>query len=192
MKFKQIDMIDMIDMIDAGLGDIEDLKEEIKVGDTVELIKGDSTHKAGHRFVVLGSYFDPEYWKGDNTIFSKYNVKLIKRKEMTKEDLKTGMRVELNNGDVYIYAIGKNGKGVAIKGGNDFLSFSYYDNSLVRYGDKNCEYTIAKVYDLPDMNAAFINSNIKGNLLWERKSEVPSYTMAELTEKLGHEFKLKK
>ena len=61
-------------------------------------------------------------------------------------------------------------------------------------GDHCASVDIMKVYT-PDLPTGFLgridNHERTMKPIWERK-EIPEYTMVELTEKIGHEFKLKK
>lgn len=93
---------------------------------------------------------------------------------MRKDNLKTGMRIVLNNNNTYILLLGnfkdtfdKLNEGILVND-SDFISFNHYTNDLkFMY---NNELNIIKIYDLPN-NTDILNIKTKGKLLWECKNK---------------------
>jgi hypothetical protein len=166
------------------------MKRKFKVGDRVEVVSmSGMLHNEGYIFTiqdtnntVCGELFtDGTDWYGE------HNLKLIN--DMRKEDLKTGMRVELRNGDIYV---------VCKNTGTDYGDILSSNNTWIELGDFNEDITfkergsytsqndIVKVYKF----SGFLDS--KGELLWEREEEAEEMTMEEICKELGREVKVKK
>ena len=110
---------------------------------------------------------------------------------MRKQDLKTGMIVENQNGQFGKILLNTS-QGDVIGGSSNADDFwcdlDSYDDDLERsdWGSDK----IIKVYEACyNKNAASLK--VRGDLIWERET-TPEYTMEELTDKLGHTFKIKK
>ena len=111
---------------------------------------------------------------------------------MKKEDLKTGMRLKYRNGAIAIVMRDTYLDKCVIMystGGWDYLSV--LNDNLMNYKYNNDD--VIAVYNGSHYGGEMINfkANI-GTLLWEREKDIPEYTMEELQEKLGEEFKIKK
>lgn len=171
------------------------MKEDIKVGDTVEVISnfnGGCSAKIGEKHIVaevcesnyrLDTYSSP--------FITKDAVKLINR-QMKKEDLKTGMRVELRNGGTYIVLLGlQDGDLIVDKDGFNYFGDDDYNKDLTESSGM-CDFDIINVYNEPTATGFMINPSKKGELLWSREEEVKEYTMEEAIKLVGHEFKIKK
>jgi len=120
-----------------------------------------------------------------------------------KSDLKTGMIVELENGDKYLIVLNclstqQTSKDILINT-NGWLLLKNYKQNLKdykrnptflenEYTDKS--FNIIKVFKSKWNGSIMSFSNLE--LIWERKEEIPELTMAEAIEKIGFEFKLKK
>ncbi len=113
----------------------------------------------------------------------------LKDNNMIKADLKTGMLVQTRNGNIYIVI-------------NDIMTsktdrwdyISYYNYALLNnkgYNDLDIIKVSKQLTGNLLMPENWTEEILNDNLLWERK-EVPEYTMEELMDKLGHEFKIKK
>lgn len=99
-------------------------------------------------------------------------------KEFTKSDLRTGMRVKLNNNKQFIVLINNfktksYGTTDLLWGNNNFLILSRYENDLTRIG-KDSQWDICKVYDSPSNSytSDMLNPNTCGDLLWERTDKL--------------------
>jgi hypothetical protein len=110
---------------------------------------------------------------------------------MRKSDLKTGMRVELGNGKTYIVMINTGHDDVFIRNGGNKMDISCYKEDLTLV-EPDClgRFNVLKVYGAPTYNSSAIDPKMMGDLLWERKEEVPEYTMEQAIAKLGHKFKI--
>ena len=165
------------------------MERKFKVGDRVEVIREDCYIQKGTVFVikdvmVSGVYSDSGYY------IEHYKLKLIN--DMRKEDLKTGMRVELRNGFVGMVVIG-NQFNDTINGESWARKLDYYNNdmSIIACESYNTpDFDIVAVYTGYNYDR-MMNLKHNGELLWER-NEVKEYTMAELEEKLGEKIKIKK
>ena len=110
---------------------------------------------------------------------------------MKKSDLKTGMRVTLNNGGVYLVMLQCKDQ-FEIKDMlinihfEKVISLSYYCENLT-YTDGY--YDIVKIEECVSCRRIF--SEKQWSQIWELK-ERPEYTMDELIKRVGHEFKIKK
>ena len=162
-------------------------KQMFKVGDRVEVIAENWHTEKGTTLKILeiegrSACLDNGFWIGLN------KLKLIN--DMRKEDLKTGMRVELRDGDVRIIMHDVDNEIVMCGNGNaNYLD--RHDEDMINHGRLSHRLDIIKVYDIPNDIYELTNEEAKGYLLWER-NEVKEYTMAELEEKLGEKIKIKK
>lgn len=108
---------------------------------------------------------------------------------MKKSDLKTGMVVEMRNGERYLVMLNPDYVDrdlISFSGG--FLPLCEFDDYLAA-NDGDTEWDIVKVYRI-EANVHYIISNpgiaIKhARLLWERTEETVEMTVAEIEEKLG-------
>jgi len=107
---------------------------------------------------------------------------------MKKQDLKTGMQVETTRGEKRYVLLGTESGDITTNSNttdcNGFhrlyntWELSNWNNDLTHKDDKTHKIgDIVKVY------------GFWGNLIWERE-QIPEYTMPELIEKIGHEFKI--
>jgi len=125
---------------------------------------------------------------------------------MKKQDLKTGMIVVTRRGEKGLIVLNNvYGEDAVIFSDKSWTGLSGFDdNTLEWHLDSRCGATldhcmsvdIMEVY-IPDLPTGFIKKESKFgemDLVWERKEDViiPEYTMEELTEKMGFEFKIKK
>lgn len=110
---------------------------------------------------------------------------------MKKENLKTGMRVETRNGDIYLvlkdidtHFYGHQDIGFACDG--DFLEGTKFNNDLTY--DGNRDYDIVKVYQINSSPKSFLNTvtlNLdKRFLIWEREEELRPCPFCGSTESL--------
>ena len=109
--------------------------------------------------------------------------------ENVKELLENGDLVIFKNGDKAIYLNEK---------------FSFTDGAADKLGNYNedltaiCnrDYDIMSILRTPIINSwviSIINQSFgRWNIIWERKEKTPEYTIEQLIEKVGHEFKIKK
>lgn len=117
---------------------------------------------------------------------------------MKKSELKTGYVVEDRRGHRGIVML--NTPGGDIVGGRSLedlmskINSTWYplDSMKEDLKSKGCDsrYDIVKVYGI-SCNSEAISLSRVGDLLWKRK-EIKQYTMKELEEIVGHEFKIKK
>jgi len=109
---------------------------------------------------------------------------------MEKADLKTGMLVEYRNGMVGLII----NEVVTLGSDSSFMPLKELESDLKDVSSSS--------YDLIKVSSVLKGSelgnysnwnieNLNNNILWNRE-EVKEYTMEELTEKLGHSFKIKK
>lgn len=112
---------------------------------------------------------------------------------MTKADLKTGMVVELRNGDKFLVMLNPDCEDrelISFYGG--FMKLNNYDDNL-NDNEGDAEYDIIKVYTAEtSICRLFESSNGKGlrlTLLWER-SEVKEMAIEEIEEQLGYKIKI--
>ena len=101
----------------------------------------------------------------------------LKPKQFTKSDLKTGMRVEYRNENVkfvntdFNLVTDKNGAWSRLTEFNDDFTSKYvYKRDIV------------KIYNIPESENEFINLNVKGTLLWERKEKDNSELLKQIEE----------
>lgn len=99
---------------------------------------------------------------------AKEYLKLIKRKEMTKNDLKDGMIVELRNGDKRLILLNKFYKLT----GEKIVNADSFENNLKHNKYKNLD--IIKVYNTEGYNLTNIFFQDNLTLIWERKEKSES------------------
>ena len=113
---------------------------------------------------------------------------------MKKSELESGMLIQTRNGSKYLLFKNKAGQlsGKSVRNGNatkdEWVGWQTGLNSDLEY---NYEYfSIDKVWwgeDASDMLEAR-----DGHLIWDRNHKVKEYTIEQLQEKLGEEFKIVK
>lgn len=114
---------------------------------------------------------------------------------MKKADLRTGMIVETANGRFGKVMLNTKA-GNIIAGENNrpdterWCLFTAYNEALEDV-DGDTEYDIVRVYDFVG-NGTAASISTRGDIIWERTEPTPEYTMEELTEIIGHTFKIKK
>lgn len=146
----------------------------------------DNISKQGHKAFCYGYDKEGNHLKLNNftnIYVSMYNVKLINTenmKEFTKNDLKAGMIVELNNGNRYLLV------NDTLIGTEGYMILSKYNDDLIH---KKYEYSINKVYLKEDYCWGLgFNENLRTlrntTLLWERP-KVIEMSVEEIAEKLG-------
>ena len=106
---------------------------------------------------------------------------------MKKKDLKTGMLVKDNEGDIGLVI----NEQIMFKEG--YLDFCRYDHDLTHVNG-NDRYKIMMVSRVLTGNylrqGNWYDETLKDNLLWEREKYIKEYTIEQLQEKLGEEFKI--
>ncbi len=105
--------------------------------------------------------------------------------DMRKSDLKTGMWVELRNGNSHIVLLDTPNEGDVL-GGNGWNRFSSYSRDLTNRSYKTLD--IVKVFEVHPTDA-FSGEDKK--LIWERE-ETKEMTVAEISKKLGFDVKVVK
>ena len=103
----------------------------------------------------------------------------------TQDDIKAGMKVQYRNGD-YRLAIEIDGEIVLI-GNSAHNSLSHYTNFKNEFKDID----IVKVIKAEHDAQLRFNNISEGEVVWEEKKEIPEFTMDELKDKLGMDFKIK-
>jgi len=114
---------------------------------------------------------------------------------MKKSDLKTGMKVVTSEG---VYIVMKN-----TSQGSDYLvcisesgylNLDGYNDDMKRITilEHKPQFDIIEVYESSDFLTSFNTNKFQCDPIWEREKDIPEYTIDELTEKLGFEFKIKK
>lgn len=120
----------------------------------------------------------------------KAKFELVEENEMkqfTKADLRTGMRVETRDGDVYIVLLDtEEGSRIVCNEGWNVLD-SYENALIVKRGPR---LDIMKVYSM-DLNHNLLDFNCKGSLLWQR-TELKKMTHKEIETALGYEIEIVK
>ena len=113
---------------------------------------------------------------------------------MKKSELESGMLAETRNGNRYLLFKNKAGElsGKSVRNGNATGNgwIDWYSRLNVDLEYELCEYSIDKVWwgsDASDMLEAR-----DGHLIWDRNHKVKEYTIEQLQEKLGEEFKIVK
>lgn len=138
---------------------------------------------------------DNEYW------VQEYELELINRKfEMKKKDLKTGMIVITRCGLNYMVVICDNTELSHLRGHNDnFIPLSKIKEDLTyMYYLKdggNDIVCIRRPFTISQTLYCMLRDSVETNklpILWQREKDIPEYTMEEIIEKVGFEFKIKK
>jgi len=108
---------------------------------------------------------------------------------MTKNDLKTGMKVMLRDNTIVTVIQTDEGWNI-VKEGFGLVSADYSDNLFSI--NKTPEFDIMTVYK--GWNRDMFFSSRIDEVLWHRPVEevIPEYTVDELCKMIGHEFKIKK
>ena len=103
---------------------------------------------------------------------------------MKKSELKTGMIVEFRSGLKSTVLLNTSA--------GDFIIGKGYETKIDEYTVENIEEwtNTAKVIRVFDPENEEDHREGGGEIVWERK--IPEYTMEELKEKIGHEFKIKR
>lgn len=112
---------------------------------------------------------------------------------MTKSDLKTGMRVKLKGGAVYIvlkeYDTSLYGhQTLVLVSKCGFMNGESYNEKLECTDDVSRFYDIDSIYACPG-DSNIINHSMLGDLLWERK-QVKEMTLKQIEDKLGYKVKI--
>jgi hypothetical protein len=110
---------------------------------------------------------------------------------MKKSDLKTGMRVKLQGGQVYIVVLdyettNYGHQDIFFISKSGFMVGSNYDEDLVYRGDDS--YDIIEVYSRP-LDAFLLDIKQRGELLWKRQPP-KEMTLAEIEKMLGYPVKI--
>ena len=127
-----------------------------------------------------------------NKEYGRYNITLTLKqlKErlnmFTKDDLRTGMVVEIRNGYKYVIMLNSKLGDIFIMKSGAFMYVADYTNNL-KYQD-NSEYDIMKVFGSSLHNLLEITVE---NLLWER-NETRKVNMKEVCEQFGEEVEITK
>ena len=117
---------------------------------------------------------------------------------MKKSDLKTGMRVELSNGSLYMIIKDIDSKlyghqKIALINNSGFLRGESYDDDLNFIMDK--DYDIVKVYTINEYENGLLSSETlkfdKKYLIWTRKEPI-KMTVKEIEEKIGYKIEIVK
>ena len=120
------------------------------------------------------------------------------KKEFKKSDLKSGMITKDSDNEIAI-VIEIDGGVMLLYDRMRFFDHEINDDLELRPTGKGslCG-VITEVYSIiPNVETNYLNvfEDIDDNsckLIWEREESIAEYTMEELTEKLGHNFKIKK
>lgn len=110
--------------------------------------------------------------------------------KFTKDDLKTGMRVELRNGQQFLvlldYETTSYGKGAFVRD-NGFMSIRTYDDNLIMRNDRDKQYDVMKVFKpSSDSSVLYFEHAV---LVWER-TEPKELTLSEVSKLLGYDVKI--
>ena len=168
------------------------MERKFKVGDRVEVVEDQGFFYKGEILTItslnsasLNSASFDMMATGDRGVWGidKNRLKLIN--DMRKEDLKTGMRVELRNGHEYVVMLDTNVED-CFSADHSHMLLSSYGRSL-KHNDS--AWSVLKVYDCPT-ECNLMDVNTKGKRLWPRQSE--EMTMEEICKELGREVKVKK
>lgn len=111
---------------------------------------------------------------------------------MQKSDLKTGMVVQVRNGDKYLVLLDNpdepNMNLIGFDGG--FLQLVTYDDDMIAQS-KYRAFDIMSVYTLQSsIQNLLTKSHLQYKLLWERKKEIKEMTIAEVEKELGFKIKI--
>ena len=122
---------------------------------------------------------------------------------MKKTDLQSGMIIETRYGKQGLVILNScyNGVDVIVFSDNDWTNLDGFSNDLlwsVEEDGSQSDYAmtidIVKVYR-PDLPSGFLGRDNKFSHftpIWERPKNIPEYTVEELTNMIGHDFKIKK
>jgi hypothetical protein len=145
--------------------------------------------------LLMGAPPAPD-WKQFRTVEDLNNwfssqFELVEDKPFTKDMLKTGMRVECKDGDVFIVLKDVEtscygNQEIFFAGTNHYLPGTHFSEDLKKIEFILPGSDIVKVYDKPS-DIFVLDVPAKGNLLWQR-FEVPKMTHKELESLVGHEF----
>lgn len=111
---------------------------------------------------------------------------------MLKNQLKTGMTVEIVDGTKYIVMLGTQHCGDVIMRDGGFITLDKYRNDLsynTRYSDES-GWDIVKVYDMPTAYSRTLSSI--GKCVWTRPEKVKDVTMADVEAMFGCKVKIVK
>jgi hypothetical protein len=110
-------------------------------------------------------------------------------RKMLKKDLKTGMVVELRNGDKYLVMLNPETEGrelISFESG--WMPLSKWFDNLIFYNSDN-DWDIVKVYSFGDYICRLFDDNYDTEsllmLIWERNEESIEMTIPEIEKKLG-------
>ena len=119
---------------------------------------------------------------------------------MRKQDLRTGMKVVLNDDEEYIVLLGarhsylEKYKDIIVEvDGDTWDALISYNENLENIHDDTSDFDIKKIY-IPNHPTNILKSDILKKysgwqLIWERKSKI-KMTLEEIEEKLGFEIEL--
>ncbi|ANS04897.1 hypothetical protein [uncultured Mediterranean phage] len=109
---------------------------------------------------------------------------------MKKSDLKTGMQLKRRNGEMLLVMLNKDRDDdfYIVMGGDIWGSLTNYNEDLTPTWDDEKDDIVA-VYSSSSI-AKCIKKPKSKDIIWER-TDMPEYTMSELGEKVGHNFKIK-
>jgi len=112
---------------------------------------------------------------------------------MTKADLKTGMRVRVKSGAIYIvlkdYDTSLYGHQKLVLVSKDgFMNGDSYNEKLECTDDVSRYYDIDLIYACPG-DSNITNHSMLGDLLWERE-QVKEMTLKQIEDKLGYKIKI--
>jgi len=168
---------------------------KFKVGDKVRVINGGGADRFsdGRECIVAqtdnGSYY--EYYISDGSCFDWMRgckLELIKEKQMTKEDLKSGMLLLDNNDILRLFIFGK---AYSVSNGSYDLSMIPEDLHSGGWGIK-AVYEVTEEFGNGDFDYFLGDKNfIKySTLLWEYKEPIKEMTVSEIAKELGYEIKV--
>lgn len=101
-------------------------------------------------------------------------------------ELKSGYRAELRDGTIGIFFIDKdNWCVVALTWWAESIDYNQNFKSKI-----NNNYDIVKIYKAPSLHTDWINEDTKGDLIWQRESDVKEITVSELEEYFGCPIKI--
>ena len=169
---------------------LEEAKRRYKKGDKVK------SSVTGDIFIVDGGIYEDKYYiycediEGDcRTLFCiRENEwsEIIKEYDFTQNNIKSGMKVQLRDGRWYL-AVERDKQTVLVgEDSHDYLST--YTNFKCQFKDLD----IVKVVKSTAYLELRFNRLSEGEVVWkEKEEEIPEFTMDELKDKLGMDFKIK-
>jgi hypothetical protein len=153
--------------------------ESLTIGFTYDVLEKDSTE-----YKIMNDEHNT-YWYG----ISRFELVTEKENMFTKKDLRSGMVVEMENGDLWMVIISPEGKPYLFEDGN-FDPLSYWDENLDYNGEFPIGAIITKVYSFTPIEGTNLRNKIKNALLvWERKP-AKEMTVEELELILGYKVKI--